>query len=251
MTPRKAGELKTNHLNVWVQAKDSYFNVLRFQEAADEGLRLDDFAGRECIIGIDLAEKRDLTAVELLFHDGEQYTRFGRYYCPEETIEQPENEHFRTWRDTGQLIQTDGAVVDMRVIQEDLEQMLATFDVREVAFDPWRSRQMGVELMEKGANCVEFGNAPRNMNEPMRALDALIADRKLRHDGGAAFTWMLSNVVDASRSSDLHRPGKTRPENKIDGPVALIMALGRWLMDEAVASPTPWDADPTFSLADL
>jgi len=39
-------------------------------------------------------------------------------------------------------------------------------------------------------------------------------------------------VVNASRTSDLHRPGKERGENKIDGPVARMMALGRWLLDE-------------------
>lgn len=239
-SPRKAGVFKTKHLNIWVQSRAAYFNVARYMQAADAGLKLADFIGQECIIGVDLAEKRDLTAIELVFRHKDGFARFGRYYAPEETVEQPENEHFRTWRDTGRLIQTDGAVTDQREILADILEDLERFDVREVTFDPWHSRQMAVELMEQGVACVEFANRPSLMNEPMRELDALIADGRLYHDGCAAFTWMLSNVVNGTRTSDLHRPAKERPDNKIDGPVATLMALGRWMLDEA-APASPWD----------
>lgn len=247
-SPRKAGVFKTKHLNVWVQSREAYFNVARYMELKDEGLSLDQFDGQECIIGVDLAEKRDLTAVEMLFPYRGGYARFGRFYAPEETIEQPENEHYRLWRDTGRLIQIDGAVTDQKIILDDILDLLGRFDVREITFDPWHSRQMAVDLMEQGVNCVEYRNSPSLMNEPMRAMDALIADGKLHHDGDPAFTWMLSNVVNGSRNSDLHRPAKERAENKIDGPVAAMMALGRWLLDEAAEAPTPWDLDPEFSV---
>lgn len=247
-SPRKAGAFKTKHLNVWVQARDAYFNVLRYQEKGDPTLTLDQFEGQECIIGIDLAEKRDLTAVELLFRHRGGFARFGRYYLPEETIDLPENEHFRLWRDQGALIQTDGAVTDDREIFEDIMEFCARFNVREVAFDPLHSRQMSIVLMEQGVTCFDFANKPTFMNEPMRRLDALIADGKLYHDGGAPFAWMLSNVVNRSRTGDIHSPAKERPGNKIDGPVACMMALGRWLLDEVSGeAASPWD-DPEFSL---
>ena len=236
-TPRKAGQFKTKHLNVWVQSREAYFNVLRYQETADpkaggKPVFLDDFEGQECIIGIDLAEKRDLTAVELLFRYDKGFARFGRYYLPEETIELPENEHLRRFRDEGRLIQTDGAVTDDREILEDILEFTKRFTVREIAFDPAHSRQMSVELMEQGIACHDFPNKPTRMNEPMRKLDALIADRQLHHDGDPMFAWMLSNVVNRTRTGDLHSPAKERAGNKIDGPVACIMALGRWLLDE-------------------
>jgi phage terminase large subunit-like protein len=239
-SPRKAGVFKTKHLNTWVQSRAAYFNTQKYMAVADENLKLEDFLGQECIIGVDLAEKRDLTAIELMFRHKEGFACFGRYYAPEDTVEEPNNEHLRTWRDTGRLIQTDGAVTDQREIQADILEDLKRFDVREVTFDPWHSRQMSVELMEAGVHCVEFRNSPSNMNEPMRGMDALIAEGQMHHNGCQAFTWMLSNVVNGTRTSDLHRPAKERAENKIDGPVARMMALGRWLMDDA-ASTSPWD----------
>ena len=245
-SPRKAGQFKTKHLNVWVQARDAYFNVLRYQQAGDPALTLEAFAGQEAIIGVDLAEKRDLTAVEILFRRGDGFARFGRYYAPEETVELPENEHFRLWRDQGVLIQTDGAVTDDREIEADILEWCKAFDVREVAFDPLHSRQMAVQLMEQGVACIDFANRPTLMNEPMRKMDALIADKKLLHDGEPAFAWMLSNVVNRSRTGDIHSPAKERAANKIDGPVAAMMALGRWMLDEEAAS-SPWD-DEAFTL---
>ena len=245
-TPRKTGVFKTKHLNMWVQSRAAYYNAQKFSEAANPKLSIDQFRGKECIIGVDLAEKRDLTAVEYTFRHGEGFACFGKYYAPEETIEMPENEHYRAWRDAGLLVQIDGAVIDQREILDDLKYDMSRFEVREVSFDPWRSRQMAVELMELGVNCIEFRGSPSNMNEPMREMDALIASGNLFHDGNLPFTWMLSNVINGTRTGDMHRPAKERAENKIDGPVARMLALGRWMLDEA-APASPWD-DENFAL---
>ena len=54
---------------------------------------------------------------------------------------------------------------------------------------------------------------------------------------------MLSNVVNGGRkgTTDLHRPDKEKPYKKIDGPVAFIMALGRWLVSEESGLSIPDD----------
>jgi len=239
VSPRKQAIFKTKHLNIWVQSREAYFDVQRFQKAADPKMKPEDFADWDARLAIDLAEKRDLTALELVFRepveDGARYARFGWYFCPEETIDLPENEHLAEWRDQGLLIGTPGAVTDDRVVREYAEDLMQKFGIIEIVFDPWHSRQMAVELSEAGATCVDFANSPSNMNEPMRQMDALITEGKLLHDGGKPFAWMLGNVVNGARrgSHDLHRPDKEKPNNKIDGPVGCIMAIGRFLKDDA------------------
>lgn len=257
VSPRKQAIFKTKHLNIWVQSREAYFDVQRFREAADPNLRPEQFADWRAIIAIDLAEKRDLTAVELIFQEPDverpRFVAFGRYYCPADTIDPPAmagsdqktpeaaiTEMLQEWRDEGLLIETPGAVTDDRVIRDDVMELAAKYSAEEIVFDPWHSRQMAVELSEEGLTCVEYRNSPSNMNEPMRELDALITDGRLLHDGNRAFTWMLGNVVNGIRrgSHDLHRPDKEKAENKIDGPVARIMALGRFLLDESEAPLT-------------
>jgi phage terminase large subunit-like protein len=48
---------------------------------------------------------------------------------------------------------------------------------------------------------------------------------------------MLSNVVTKLDAKDSGYPRKERPENKIDGPVALTMAMGRMIAKDNVPSP--------------
>ena len=66
-----------------------------------------------------------------------------------------------------------------------------------------------------------------NFSEPMKTLEALVLQRKLLHDGDPVLSWMISNVVAHLDAKDNIYPRKERPENKIDGVVALIMALAR------------------------
>jgi phage terminase large subunit-like protein len=61
----------------------------------------------------------------------------------------------------------------------------------------------------------------------MKSLEALVLEKRLHHNGDPVMAWMVSNVVCHRDAKDNIYPRKERPENKIDGVVALIMALGR------------------------
>ncbi len=233
--PRKVGVFKTKHLNMWVQARDAYFNIQRWKESADLGLRLEDFKGQPCRIGLDLASVVDIAAVELTFRYGEGYVRFGRYYLPEATIELPENEHYRGWRDAPQkwITQTDGDMIDYVTIRDDLLQLQDDgFQIEEVAFDPHQAHMMMSELREEGFTTVEVRPLVLNFSPAMKQMDGLIRSRKIAHNGDPVFTWMLSNVVAKPDAKDNVYPRKNRPENKIDGPVAHMMAMARWMSVE-------------------
>ena len=83
--------------------------------------------------------------------------------------------------------------------------------------------------MERNIECVKYPQQVATMSPAMKRLDALITDGRLRHDCDERdpMTWMMSNVVARVDAKDNVYPRKERPENKIDGPVALMMAIGR------------------------
>ena len=74
---------------------------------------------------------------------------------------------------------------------------------------------------------VEMRPTILNFSEPMKELEALVLQGRLRHDGDPVLTWMASNTVARPDAKDNIYPVKEVPQNKIDGIVALIMALGR------------------------
>ena len=233
---RKQGTFQTKHLDIWVGARDAYFNVQKWIECHEPGLALEQFEGHPCWLSMDLASKIDIAAVELLFkRDDGSFVRFGRYYLPEETVELGENEHYRGWMRDGWLTVTDGAAIDEREIRDDILELARRFDVRELAFDPYGSHMLIQDLMGEGLTCVEMRPTLPNFSDPMKTLDALIVSKRIAHNGDPVMTWAISNVVTKPDAGERVYPRKERPENKIDPVVALIMALGRAAQPEEKA----------------
>ena len=66
--------------------------------------------------------------------------------------------------------------------------------------------------------------------QPLTHVENLVLEHKLRYDGNPVFAWMMSNVeVAVSKFNGLKHPSKGRNENKIDGPVAMLMGVGRMM----------------------
>jgi phage terminase large subunit-like protein len=105
--------------------------------------------------------------------------------------------------------------------------MASRFEIKAVAFDPFQATQLSTRMLSEGLPMIEVRPTVLNFSEPMKTLEALVLQKRLSHDGDPVLTWMASNVVAHLDAKDNIYPRKERPENKIDGIVALIMALSR------------------------
>lgn len=228
----KQATFRTKHLNEWVGAKNAWLNMLRWKEAP---LRksLAELEGRPCFIGLDLASKIDVAGSLLVFPphgDDPHWHVHGRYYLPEaRVIEELDSNtaRYREFDALGLLTLTDGEVIEFEVIKEDLREFAGRFDLQAVGYDPWQATQLAQEMELEGLPMVEIRQTVQNLSEPMKELESLILQRKLAHGDCPVLTWMASNVVAKMDVKDNIYPNKERPENKIDGIVALIIALAR------------------------
>lgn len=238
----KQATFRTKHLNEWVGAKSAWLNMLRWKEAPARK-PLAELDGRPCYIGLDLASKIDIAGNLLLFPpvEGDPYWHLhGRYYLPEaRVIEELDSNtaRYREFDALGLLTLTDGEVIDFEVIKEDLREFAGRFDVQQVAYDPWQATQLAQEMQAEGLLMVEVRQTVQNISEPMKELEALVLQRKLAHGDCPVLTWMASNVVAKLDAKDNIYPNKERPENKIDGIVAAIMALSRAIAGKQEEGP--------------
>jgi len=227
---------RTKHLNQWVSAGSAWMNMVIFRKGLDESLRLEDFRGEPCYVGIDLASKIDITARVLLFKRGDDYYYFGRYYLPSETIALPENQHYQRWAQEGWITETAGARTDFRVLEEELKADFEHYPIAELAFDPREASYLIQNIMEWASfDCIEVVQSPVHISEPMKELEAIIYDEKFHWNGDPVFEWMMSNVINRQAKTGAmrwHFPGKERDQNKIDGVTALIMALSRAMVHD-------------------
>ena len=231
--PSAVNNFLTKRLNIWVSSDSAWIDPPSWSRCGDANLAMEDFRGEPCWIGMDLAEKRDFAALVLVFKRADVWTLFSRLYLNENAVEQSGNAHLQGWARSGYVQMTDGSITDFDQIADDLRAYCRDFQVREIPFDPALSRYFATKLLDEGLPLVEIRQAPMFFTQPVIQVENLVLERKLRHDDNPIFNWMMSNVqVSVSKFSGLKHPTKAREENKIDGPVAMLMALGR-----AMAAP--------------
>lgn len=240
---RKASAFRTKHLNEWVFAKDAYFNIAKWMACADPDLRMEDFAGMPCTVGLDLASKVDIAAAVFLFRKPTGgFAAFGKFYLPEKTIELEATGNYTTWERAGRLIQTEGEMIDHSRILDDLVEASKVFTIESIGYDPAQATMLVTEMMAEDLPVVEFRHTVLNMSEPMKEVEALIRAGKIAHDGDPCFAWQMGNVVAREDAKDNVYPRKERAENKIDAAVALIMAMGRQMAGGVGFDAADWIA---------
>ena len=234
--PSAANNFKTKHLNEWVNADTAWMDMRAWDACADANLSEQDFLGEPCFIGLDLASKVDIAAKAKIFHRDGRFNVFLSYYLPEAAVEDGRNSQYSGWARRGLLTVTPGNVTDFDQIEAELVADASRFEVREVPFDPFQATQLSSHLIAQGLSMVEMRPTVLNFSEPMKQLEALVLQRRLVHDGDPILAWMISNVVCHRDAKDNIYPRKEREENKIDGVVALIMALGRQMAHDSMSN---------------
>jgi phage terminase large subunit-like protein len=195
--------------------------------------------------GLDLASVRDLTALLVVHRDpGGIHHVLARFWCPEEGITQRsrvDGVPYADWVRDGYLVATPGNVTDYAYVREAIRELAGTYQVDEVAFDRWNATQLATELGADGATCVAVAQTHAGLGPGWRELEKLVLEHRLRHGGNPVLRWMAGNVEVETDAAGNQKPSKARSSERIDGMVALTMAVGR-----AIVHGTEAEAEPAI-----
>lgn len=233
---RKQNAFKTKHLNIWVNASTAWMNMEKWKALADYDLSIDQFAGEECIIALDLASEIDIASKVYLFWEWidnkQHFYVFAKNYLNQLAVEEGRGEHYAAWVEDGWLTRTVGNVTDYPQICEELIQDSRRFRVKEVPHDPYHAAAL-VQFIQQdprwnqSIEFIKIDQNPKNMSPAMKQLEAAVLDGRLHHEGDPVLEWMISNVVARAIKKDEIFPDKEHPDRKIDGAVCLMMDLNR------------------------
>jgi len=237
--PSQLNAFQRLHLAIWTQAETKWV-PLDHWNICGQAVDADGLRGRTCYGGLDLSSNIDVSAFLLVFPpqaDGDDYQALARFWIPEEAmIERSRRDRvpYDVWVRQGYITATPGNVIDYAWILHQIDQDAQAYDVREVAFDRWGATKIQTELAERGGDdwLVQFGQGYVSMNPPMRELERLILEHKLAHGNNPVLTWMANNLVVRTDPAGNIKPDKEKSIEKIDGMVALVMALDRALRHE-------------------
>jgi phage terminase large subunit-like protein len=242
--PGYENTFKRLHLNIRTQT-DVRWLSLESWDACHDGKEpvtvatLEDrLKGRLCFGGMDLSTKTDVTAWVLVFPptpDDPVYRILPRFFVPGENAiarDRRDRVPYTTWMRHGFVTFTSGNVVDYDVVKQRIADDARLFDLREIAYDPWNATQIALQLGDAGAAMVEFGQGYKSMSEPTKEFEKLVLSRLMGHGANPVLRWMVSNASIEIDPAGNVKPSKKKSTERIDGVVALVMALGRAMVSD-------------------
>lgn len=223
-------------LNVWVQGVVKWMPMddWRACNGSVSALEFEKrLKGMTCYGGLDLSSTSDITAFVMAFLDeDENVFVLGRFWVPEDTLEviphyrsSDDAKHIQQWVKEGYIEATPGNVIDYDFIFEQIEKDADAYKIDQIAFDRWGAARVVQVLENKGMKMVQFGQGFASMSPPMKELERLVLSKKIVQGGNPVLTWMADNLVARVDPAGNVKPDKEKSSEKIDGIVALIMAL--------------------------
>lgn len=195
------------------------------------------FIGRSCWAGVDVSMTTDFSAVALLFPDGDTYDVLPFFWMPDANLKQMERKlgmPLKQWAEQGFLELSSGEVIDYRLIRDRLEWAREMFDLQEVCWDPWNSRQISVPMIEDGFRCVEIRQGYASLSEATKTVIKTVVKGNLHHGGHPVLRW---NAFCAATDTDgrdnimFAKPDRIKTTSRIDGMAALVNAMARHIQN--------------------
>jgi len=222
---------------------------------------LEELKGMTCYAGLDLSSNQDVTAlvyvfppifspeeVELKKENGEwsyegspdKYQVLCRFFLPEDNMRErvlKDKVPYDVWVRQGYITLTPGNIIDYDFILNQIDQDTKDFEISELAFDRWGSQKITTDLQDLGFNLegdhktlIQFGQGFASMSAPTKEVETMVLAGKIAHGGNPVLNWMVSNVAIKVDPADNKKPDKSKSTERIDGAVALIMAIGRAML---------------------
>lgn len=228
--PAQENTFRRLYLNQWTEQASRWIAMPSW-EACRVSVPRVNLRGRRCYVGLDLSSTRDLTAAVAVFPDEDGFDVLAQFFVPKENIRDRalrDRVPYDQWERDGYLVATPGNVVDYEYIRQTLKDWAAEFDVREIAFDPWNATDLVTRLQEQdGFTCVPMRQGFTSLSAPTKALEKAVLGKTLRHDGHPVLHWCVQNVSVETDATGNLKPSKKVSTERIDGVVALIMAIDR------------------------
>ena len=185
-----------------------------------------------------MSSTSDLTAFVLVFppiDDDDRYYILPYFWLPEESIDlRVRRDHvpYDVWERQGFFNVTEGNVVDYGYIEQFIAELSTWYHIVEIAFDRWNASYLIQRLEgEYDFQMVQFGQGFSSMSAPTKELERLTLEGKLAHNGHPVLRWCFDNLVVEQDPAGNIKPSKRKATEKIDGVVALVMALSRAIVN--------------------
>jgi phage terminase large subunit-like protein len=189
------------------------------------------FVSGPCFIGLDLSARNDLTALVLVAKSGGKWHVRPEFFAPSHGVEaraQRDRVPYDVWANDGHLTLTPGGSVEYAWVAQRLVELCERYPVSMVAYDRWRMDVLKAELARMGVELPlePFGQGYASMAPALEALETELVNTRLLHGGHPVLRNHAANAIALSDPAGNRKLDKSKATGRIDGLVALAMAMG-------------------------
>ena len=220
------------HMNIRTEQATQVIPMEHWDACATE-FDPEDMIGRVCWGGLDLASRQDIAAWVLLFEPDDEddpWCVLPRFFCPRSVATERQTVNrwpYLDFEEAGFLTVTDGDVIDYAVVEQQVIDDCQKFGVQECAGDPWNLAYLQNRVLERAdIEIINYGQGMSFMSEPTKELLSMLAGHQIAHAGNPVLSWMARGCAGKEDSEGRIKFSKKDSKVKIDGLVALVMALG-------------------------
>jgi phage terminase large subunit-like protein len=236
----------TKNLNIWTTVSQVW---LKDEDWMRNAGPIPDLRGRPCYAGLDLASVRDITALVLFFpatSADEQHVILPYFWVPEDGADQRSREDgvpYLQWIADGVIEATPGNVTDYAWVKSRILDLCELYQPRSIAYDRFNASQLVIELQDEGIKMEPFGQGFVSMSAPTRQIEKMVLSCELNHGGNEVMRWMCGNVTLKMDPAGNVKMDKGRSQEKIDGMVALAMAIGEWMTNSDPGGSSKYETE--------
>ena len=230
--PGEENSFRQLRLNQWVKQAVRWMPMIAWDKCAFN-VDPEELEGRVCYGGLDLSSTTDITAFVLVFpplDDEDTFKILPYFWLPEDNVTLRVNrDHvpYDVWVRQDLVETTEGHVVHYAEIERFITKLGEKYNIREIAYDRWGATMLVQQLEGEGFTVVPFGQGFKDMSPPTKELMKLVLEQRIAHGGHEVLRWMMDNIFIRTDPAGNIKPDKEKSTEKIDGAVAMIMALDR------------------------
>ena len=221
----KENEFRQYYLNQW-QIGGGHQWIKDSDWMANNSMPLGD--AEEYTAGVDLASVVDTSSLVLFGKNSSGlYDVIPFVWVCEAQVDKRKTAEFdyRRWAEDGLLRVTPGNAQDQELIFNDICQILTQYNVTKICIDRHGTQWMGPKMIAAGLPVEGMGQGYVSMSEPLKQIERLALEHLLAHGGNEVMRWMASNSRLVPDSKENYRVEKRDREKKVDGIIALAMAV--------------------------
>jgi len=180
--------------------------------------------------GLDLSAKTDLTSMVMIAYREKWHVK-AYFWTPAKGLRdrsKRDRAPYDVWESQGLIRAIPGAAVDYEAVAKDMVDILQDCDVHAIGFDRWRFDLLQKELTEIGADwpLFPFGQGFKDMAPAIDMLEELLLNEQIAHGDNPVLTMCMANARIEKDAAGNRKMNKAKATGRIDGAVALAMAVG-------------------------